>query len=162
MSENVLVQRDGPVTTITPNRSEARNAVDGPTAAALADAFRAFDADEDAAVAVLTGSGDAFCAGAALKAVGTGRADSLGPVGDGPMGPSRMTLSKPVIAAVRGHAVAGGRADRTSAYGQYGLTEDEAMRAEFSNALIGGGLAGVASRFSDGAGRHGGFDGPRP
>ncbi|AUI64218.1 crotonase/enoyl-CoA hydratase family protein [Amycolatopsis sp. BJA-103] len=260
MSENVLVHREGPVTTVTLNRPDARNAVDGPTAAALAEAFRAFDADEEAAVAVLTGSGDAFCAGADLKAVGTDRTNSLGPVGDGPMGPSRMTLSKPVIAAVRGHAVAGGlelalwcdlrvadstavfgvfcrrwgvplidggtvrlprlighsramdliltgrpveadealaiglanrvvpdgealsaaqalarelaafpqaclRADRKSAYGQYGLTEEEAMRAEFSNALIGSGLAEEAvkgaSRFSDGAGRHGDFGTPR-
>ncbi|OXM48697.1 crotonase/enoyl-CoA hydratase family protein [Amycolatopsis alba] len=256
MSENVLVHRDGPVTTITLNRPEARNAVDGPTAAALAEAFRAFDADDGAAVAVLTGSGDAFCAGADLKAVGTDRTNSLDPVRDGPMGPTRMTLSKPVIAAVRGHAVAGGlelalwcdlrvadstavfgvfcrrwgvplidggtvrlprlighsraldliltgrpvdadealtiglanrvvpdgeataaaqalarelaafpqaclRADRASAYGQFGLTEEEAMRAEFSRALTGGGLAEEAvegaSRFSDGAGRHGSF-----
>ncbi|GHH11904.1 enoyl-CoA hydratase [Amycolatopsis oliviviridis] len=249
------------MTTITLNRPGARNAVDGPTAAALADAFRAFDADEDAAVAVLTGSGDAFCAGADLKAVGTDRTNSLSPSGDGPMGPTRMTLSKPVIAAVHGHAVAGGlelalwcdlrvadstavfgvfcrrwgvplidggtvrlprlighsramdliltgrpvdavealaiglanrvvpdgealaaaqalarelaafpqaclRADRASAYGQYGLTEEEAMRAEFSHALTGGGLAAEAvegaSRFSDGAGRHGSFGGSRP
>ncbi|EMD23073.1 crotonase/enoyl-CoA hydratase family protein [Amycolatopsis azurea] len=256
MSESVLVHREGPVTTITLNRPEARNAVDGPTAAALADAFRAFDADEEAAVAVLTGSGDAFCAGADLKAVGTDRSNALAPSGDGPMGPTRMTLSKPVIAAVRGHAVAGGlelalwcdlrvadrtavfgvfcrrwgvplidggtvrlprlighsramdliltgrpvdadealaiglanrvvpdgealaaartlarelaafpqaclRADRASAYGQHGLTEEEAMRAEFSNALTEGGLAAEAvegaSRFSDGAGRHGSF-----
>ncbi|GAB3723398.1 crotonase/enoyl-CoA hydratase family protein [Amycolatopsis oliviviridis] len=261
MSESVLVHREGPVTTITLNRPGARNAVDGPTAAALADAFRAFDADEDAAVAVLTGSGDAFCAGADLKAVGTDRTNSLSPSGDGPMGPTRMTLSKPVIAAVHGHAVAGGlelalwcdlrvadstavfgvfcrrwgvplidggtvrlprlighsramdliltgrpvdavealaiglanrvvpdgealaaaqalarelaafpqaclRADRASAYGQYGLTEEEAMRAEFSHALTGGGLAAEAvegaSRFSDGAGRHGSFGGSRP
>lgn len=257
MSENVLVQRVGAVTTITVNRPGARNAVDGPTAAALADAFRAFDADPEAAVAVLTGSGDTFCAGADLKAVGTERSNALDPAGDGPMGPTRMTLSKPVIAAVRGHAVAGGlelalwcdlrvadrtavfgvfcrrwgvplidggtvrlprlighsramdliltgrpveaeealaiglanrvvpdgealtaaqelarevagfpqaclRADRRSALGQYGLTEEEALRAEFSNALISGGLADEAiagaSRFSGGAGRHGRFD----
>ncbi|OLZ48693.1 crotonase/enoyl-CoA hydratase family protein [Amycolatopsis keratiniphila] len=257
MSENVLVHREGPVTTVTLNRPASRNAVDGPTAAALADAFRAFDSDGEAAVAVLTGSGDTFCAGADLKAVGTDRTNALSPAGDGPMGPTRMALSKPVIAAVRGHAVAGGlelalwcdlrvadttavfgvfcrrwgvplidggtvrlprlighsramdliltgrpvdadealaiglanrvvpdgealaaaqalarelaafpqaclRADRKSAYGQYGLTEGEAMRAEFSNALIGGGLAeeavAGAGRFSDGAGRHGSFE----
>lgn len=259
MSQNVLVHRDGPVTTITLNRPESRNAVDGPTAAALADAFRAFDADPESAVAVLTGSGDAFCAGADLKAIGTERTNRLDPAGDGPMGPTRMSLSKPVIAAVRGHAVAGGlelalwcdlrvadstavfgvfcrrwgvplidggtvrlprlighsramdliltgrpveaaealaiglanrvvpdgealraaqalarelaafpqaclRADRGSAFGQFGLTEEEALRAEFSNALAGGGLAEEAvegaGRFSGGAGRHGHFGEP--
>ncbi|MCR6485899.1 crotonase/enoyl-CoA hydratase family protein [Amycolatopsis sp. OK19-0408] len=108
MSRNVLVERDGPVTTITLDRPDARNAVDGPTAAELADAFRAFDADDDAAVAVLTGSGGAFCAGADLKAIGTDRMNRTHPDGDGPMGPTRMTLGKPVIAAVHGHAVAGG------------------------------------------------------
>jgi enoyl-CoA hydratase len=74
----------------------------------LADAFRAFDADEDAAVAVLHGEGGVFCAGADLTAVGTERGNSVAPDGDGPMGPTRMRLSKPVIAAVSGHAVAGG------------------------------------------------------
>ncbi|MFD8498718.1 crotonase/enoyl-CoA hydratase family protein [Amycolatopsis sp. NPDC059657] len=108
MNDLVLVERDGPVTTVLLNRPEVRNAVDGPTAQALADAFRAFDADSDASVAVLGGVGDGFCAGADLKGVGTERSNRLDPEGDGPMGPTRMTLSKPVIAAVHGHAVAGG------------------------------------------------------
>ncbi|WP_372792257.1 crotonase/enoyl-CoA hydratase family protein, partial [Paraconexibacter sp.] len=104
------VERDGPVTTVILSRPDVRNAVDGPTAQALADAFRAFDADEDAAVAVRWGEGGTFCAGADLKAMGSDRTNQLHVVGegDGPMGPSRMHLSKPVIAAVAGHAVAGG------------------------------------------------------
>src|SRR3954466_3282106 len=105
---SVLVTRDGPVTTVTIDRPGARNAVDGPPAQALADAFRAFDADEDAAVAVLTGAGGQFCAGADLKAVGEGRGNRVEPDGDGPMGPTRMRLGKPVIAAIEGYAVAGG------------------------------------------------------
>jgi len=108
LTKNVLVERSGKVTTITIDRPAARNAVDGPTAAALAEAFRAFDADEDASVAVLTGAGGTFCAGADLKAIGTDRVNRAHPDGDGPMGPTRMNLGKPVIAAVHGHAVAGG------------------------------------------------------
>lgn len=104
----VRVERDGPVTTVILSRPEVRNAVDGPTAADLAEAFRAFDADPDASVAVLWGEGGAFCAGADLKAVGTERGNRVEPDGDGPMGPTRMRLSKPVIAAVSGYAVAGG------------------------------------------------------
>lgn len=105
---SVLVEVSGPVTTVVIDRPEARNAVDGPTAAALVDAFRAFDADETQAVAVLTGAGGTFCAGADLKAVGTDRGNQVTEDGDGPMGPTRMRLSKPVIAAVEGYAVAGG------------------------------------------------------
>ena len=91
------------------SRPERRNAVDRPTAAALADAFRAFDADGEARVAVLCGEGGVFCAGADLKAVSEGKGNAVLPVeADGPMGPSRMQLGKPVIAAVAGHAVAGG------------------------------------------------------
>ncbi|HEY4454139.1 MAG TPA: crotonase/enoyl-CoA hydratase family protein [Pseudonocardiaceae bacterium] len=108
MADPVLVERSGPITTVIINRPEVRNAVDGPTAAALADAFRTFDADETSAVAVLTGAGDTFCAGADLKAVGSERGNRVEPAGDGPMGPTRMRLGKPVIAAVSGHAVAGG------------------------------------------------------
>ena len=105
---NVETTTDGPVMVVTINRPEARNSVDGPTAAALADTFRAFDADDDVAVAVLTGAGSTFCAGADLKAFGTDRANRVRDRGDGPMGPSRMMLSKPVLAAVEGYAVAGG------------------------------------------------------
>ncbi|MDQ4051730.1 MAG: crotonase/enoyl-CoA hydratase family protein [Actinomycetota bacterium] len=104
----VTAETTGPVTTVVIDRPEARNAVDGPTAAALADAFRAFDADETQSVAVLTGAGGTFCAGADLKAFGTARGNQVTTDGDGPMGPTRMRLSKPVIAAVEGHAVAGG------------------------------------------------------
>lgn len=108
MTEAVRVERNGAVTTVIIDRPHARNAVDGPTAAALFAAFEQFDADEDAAVAVLTGAGGTFCAGADLKAFGTPEMNRLDPTGPGPMGPSRMVLSKPVIAAISGHAVAGG------------------------------------------------------
>ncbi|TJZ76558.1 crotonase/enoyl-CoA hydratase family protein [Rhodococcus oryzae] len=104
----VLVRRDGPVTTISINRPAVRNAVDRPTAEALAAAFRDFDADSDAAVAVLHGEGGTFCAGADLKAISSGSGNRVALDGDGPMGISRMRLSKPVIAAITGHAVAGG------------------------------------------------------
>jgi enoyl-CoA hydratase len=104
----VTVERQGPVTTVTLNRPESRNAVDRDTAAALAAAFRAFDADDESRVAVLWGAGGMFSAGADLKALSEGRGNRVEPDGDGPMGPTRMTLSKPVIAAVSGYAVAGG------------------------------------------------------
>jgi enoyl-CoA hydratase len=104
----VTTTRDGDVTVVTIDRPEARNAVDRPTAEALADAFRAFDADEDARVAIMTGARGTFCAGADLKAFGTQRANRVADDGDGPMGVTRMRLAKPVIAAVEGHAVAGG------------------------------------------------------
>jgi enoyl-CoA hydratase len=104
----VRVERDGPVTTVILDRPAVRNAVDGPAAAALAAAFRAFDADGTAHVAVLWGAGGTFCAGADLKAFGGPDGNRAEPGGDGPMGPTRMRLSKPVIAAVAGHAVAGG------------------------------------------------------
>jgi enoyl-CoA hydratase len=104
----VYSEVDGPVAIVTIARPEVRNAVDGSTAAALADAFRAFDADRRQSVAILTGAGGTFCAGADLKAVGEGRGNRVEPHGDGPMGPTRMLLSKPVLAAVEGHAVAGG------------------------------------------------------
>jgi enoyl-CoA hydratase len=104
----VRVERSGAVTTVILDAPAVRNAVDRATAAALADAFRAFDADEEAAVGVLWGEGGAFCAGADLKAAAAGSFNRVEPDGDGPMGPSRMVLSKPVIAAVAGHAVAGG------------------------------------------------------
>ena len=104
----VRCERDGAVTIVTIDRPEARNAVDGPTAAALADAFRRFDTDDSSPVAVLTGAGGTFCAGADLKGVSQGRGNRVTEDGDGPMGPSRMLLSKPVLAAVEGYAVAGG------------------------------------------------------
>jgi enoyl-CoA hydratase len=104
----INVEHEGRVTIVTINRPAARNAVDGPTAALLADAFRAFDADDAHDVAVLTGAGGHFCAGADLKAVSDGRGNPVHADGDGPMGPSRMLLSKPVVAAVEGFAVAGG------------------------------------------------------
>ncbi|NIL54380.1 crotonase/enoyl-CoA hydratase family protein [Streptomyces sp. 2BBP-J2] len=104
----VRIERRGAVTTVVLSRPEARNAVDGPTAAELADAFRALEADEEARAAVLWGEGGTFCAGADLKALGTERANRVAGDGDGPMGPTRLRLSKPVIAAVSGHAVAGG------------------------------------------------------
>ena len=105
----VLFETDGDVAVVTIDRPAVRNAVDGPTAAALADAFRRFDADEALAAAVLTGAGGTFCAGADLKTVATGQgAGRVAVDGDGPMGPSRMLLGKPVIAAVEGYAVAGG------------------------------------------------------
>jgi enoyl-CoA hydratase len=104
----VRVERSGPVSTVVLHRPERRNAVDGPTAVQLAAAFRAFDADPGAAVAVLYGEGGVFCAGADLTALGTERGNRVAPDGDGPMGISRLRLSKPVIAAVSGYAVAGG------------------------------------------------------
>lgn len=107
----VLTEKKGPVTTIIINRPEVRNAVDHATAKELAAAFRAFEEDDEARVGVLTGSSGYFCAGADLKAVAEGTVQQVRSTkyeGDGPMGPSRMWLSKPVIAAVAGYAVAGG------------------------------------------------------
>ncbi len=105
---NVLTEVYGEVLVVTINRPEVRNAVDGSTARALVEVFRAFDADSSMRVAVLAGAGGTFCAGADLKALAAGQGNKLSEVGDGPMGPTRMLLSKPVIAAVEGHAVAGG------------------------------------------------------
>jgi enoyl-CoA hydratase len=117
----VRIDRAAGIWTVTIDRPEVRNAVDGPTARALADAFRAFDGDGDARVAVLTGAGGHFCAGADLRTVASGGASAAlgasdGPalaldddmMHDGPMGPTRLALGKPVIAAVEGYAVAGG------------------------------------------------------
>jgi enoyl-CoA hydratase len=107
-SMSVRTERNGPVTTVILSRPNVRNAVDGPTAAALAEAFRSFDSDAGAAAAVLWGEGGTFCAGADLTAVGTTRGNRVDPTGDGPMGPTRLRLTKPVVAAVSGYAVAGG------------------------------------------------------
>lgn len=109
MGSTVVVEHSPPVTVVTIERPEVRNAVDGPTAAALADAFRRFDEDDRCHVAILTGSGGNFCSGADLRALaGGGTPNRLAADGEGPMGPSRMRLSKPVIAAVDGYCVAGG------------------------------------------------------
>lgn len=104
----VIVERTHYVWTVVIDRPGVRNAVDRPTAAALADAFRAFEADNESRVAVLTGAGGTFCAGADLRAAAQGEPNRVEETGDGPMGPTRMLLTKPVIAAIAGHAVAGG------------------------------------------------------
>lgn len=106
--ESVRVERNGAVTTVILDRPHARNAVDGPTAIALHEAFDEFDRDDSALVAVFWGDHGTFCAGADLKAIGTTNSNPTHRDGPAPMGPSRMVLSKPVIAAVSGYAVAGG------------------------------------------------------
>ena len=108
MPDPVLVTRHGRVTVVTIDRPGHRNAVDPATAAALLEAFMAFDADDDSSAAVLTGAGGTFCAGADLKAAARGDLLTLRPEGPGPMGPTRLHLSKPVVAAIEGYAVAGG------------------------------------------------------
>ena len=107
-SAPVRVTSDGPVRIVTIDRPERRNAVDSVTASHLLEAFEAFDADDDASVAILTGAGGAFCAGADLKALADGDRRPVGESGPGPMGPTRLRLGKPVIAAIEGPAVAGG------------------------------------------------------
>jgi enoyl-CoA hydratase len=107
-SATVEVRSEGPVTVIAIDRPDRRNAVDRPTADALLDAFRRFDEDPSSSVAVLTGNGGTFCAGADLKAIATGDGNRVTEDGPGPMGPTRMVLGKPVIAAIEGFAVAGG------------------------------------------------------
>ncbi len=104
----VRVERDRAIATVILNRPDVRNAVDGPTAVALYDAFSTLDAEDAVSVIVLWGDGGSFCSGADLAAVGTERGNTVRADGPGPMGPTRMTLSKPVIAAVDGYAVAGG------------------------------------------------------
>jgi enoyl-CoA hydratase len=104
----VHVSSDGPVLTVVIDRPEARNAVDRPTAEALVAAFRDFDEAAELSVAVLSGANGTFCSGADLKAIATGRGNRVEARGDGPMGPTRLRLTKPVIAAVSGYAVAGG------------------------------------------------------
>jgi enoyl-CoA hydratase len=108
VTDSVRVDRAGRVTTVVLARPQRRNAVDGAIAQALVEAFEAFDADDGAAVAVLHGEGGTFCAGADLHAALSEAGNRVAPDGPGPMGPTRMRLSKPVIAAIAGHAVAGG------------------------------------------------------
>jgi enoyl-CoA hydratase len=105
---SVTIEKRGAVTTVILHRPEVRNAVDRDTADALVAAFRAFEADDGSSVAVFYGEGGTFCAGADLKVIAAGRGNRTEATGDGPMGPSRMLLTKPVIAAVAGYAVAGG------------------------------------------------------
>jgi enoyl-CoA hydratase len=107
-AEPVSTRRDGPVLVVTIERPEVRNAVDRPTGEKLVAAFAAFEEDDSLSVAVLTGKGGNFSAGADLKAIAEGRGNRVRREGEGPMGPTRMQLSKPVIAAVEGYAVAGG------------------------------------------------------
>jgi enoyl-CoA hydratase len=107
-TSTVRYQAEDRVAIVTIDRPERRNAVDRSTAEALADAFRQFDADDSLDVAVLTGAGGCFCAGADLQAIATGQPNRIAADGDGPMGPTRMQLGKPVIAAVEGWAAAGG------------------------------------------------------
>jgi len=111
----VRVENDGPVRIVTIDRPEVRNAVDEPTREALAAAFREFDEDESASVAILTGAHGVFCAGADLKAFAAGKRRRRTEDGDGPMGPTRMILGKPVIAAVEGYAVAAASSWRSGA-----------------------------------------------
>src|ERR1043165_9868778 len=101
---SVKTETDGDVVVVTIDRPDVRNAVDGPTAAALAQAFRDFDADDALSVAILTGASGTFCAGADLKAVARGYGNAARMEGDGPMGPTRMQLGKPAIAAAEGYA----------------------------------------------------------
>jgi enoyl-CoA hydratase len=108
MSPTVQVDHDGPVTVVTIDRPERRNAVDPATATALLEAFTGFAADASSSVAVLTGAGGTFCAGADLKSLAEGGRHRIAEDGPGPMGPTRLALGKPVIAAVEGYAVAGG------------------------------------------------------
>jgi enoyl-CoA hydratase len=107
-SKSVLTHREDKVLVVTINRPQARNAVDEATARTLSETFQAFDRDDALHAAILTGAQGTFCAGADLREIADGRRGPVDPAGTGPMGPTWLLLSKPVIAAVEGHAVAGG------------------------------------------------------
>jgi len=171
---NIIIDKDEQVTTITINRPEVRNAVNGPTAEELADAFRSFEEDDSQLVAILTGAEGTFCAGADLKAISEEKGNRIRSTGDGPMGPSRMLLSKPVIAAVEGHAVAGGLelavwcdlgvAATDAIFGVYcrrwGVPLDDALSRETElglEVIRSGETREGATRFASGKGRHGDF-----
>ena len=152
----VRIETRGAVATVVIDRPERKNAVDARTAQDLADAFRAVEADEAIGAAVLWGAGETFCAGADLKAIGS-EGSRIRPTGDGPMGPTRMLLSKPVIAAVAGHAVAAGI--ELALWCDLRVMEETATFAreyELGKATIDSGESfDGAARFSAGAGRHG-------
>lgn len=161
----VSVEKDGPVTIIILSRPEVRNAVDRETAQELADAFCSFEIDKAARVAVFSGDQGQFCAGADLKKIAEGKPNRVDPAGDGPMGPTRMQLSKPVIAAISGYAVAAFpqtclRGDRMSAIEQFDLPFEQAMANEFKHGLRSLEKKAVtgAGRFARGAGHHGHFE----
>src|SRR5438552_2154325 len=149
----VRVERSGAVTTVYLHCPDRRNAVDGPTAAALAAAFRAFDADPDAAVAVLHGQGGVFCSGADLTAFGTARGNRVAPDGDA------LAAAQELAAELAAFPQVCLRSDRASVLDQEGLAEPAALASEFTHghqALTSEAIRGAA-RFAAGAGRHGSF-----
>src|SRR5437867_2418220 len=154
----VRVERSGAVTTVYLHRPARRNAVDGPTAAALAAAFRAFDADPDAAVAVLHGEGGVFCSGADLTALGTEHGNRVAPDGVAPPGQA-LTAAQELAVELAAFPQVCLRSDRASVLDQEGLAEAAALASEFAHgrqALTSEAIPGAA-RFAAGAGRHGSF-----
>lgn len=149
---SVHVETKGPVWTVVIDRPERRNAVDRRTATELADAFRSFESDGEASAAVLWGAGGTFCAGADLKAFAAGKGNAVQVEGDAPMGPTRMVLSKPVIAAVSGFAVAGGL--ELALWCDLRVAEEDAVFGVFSRRwgvpLIDGGTVRLARHVGQG------------